>query len=718
MTLDDPGGRPSRGRTAGRGPVLVVAAVVLFGLIALYHDYRIPGPEINDRVLHKALVTYVADHWSEHWPVDPWYPSISGGFAMFAHYQHLSHLTAAALTRVIPFAVDAGRVYAGLGYLILAFMPVVIYLSLRKLGLDSWVAAIAAALYPVVRAIPFFGIGWESYLHNGSGMLPQLWGVLFVFPALAWGYRAVRTGKVYVAGVLLGLCALSHTMYGYMAALSLGLLVVLPDGESRWYRRLGRLAALGGVAFAVSAYFVVPLLMHADLVLRSQLEPVWKWDSIGWWGVLDSFARARIFDGGSWPVVSALVAFGIGVSLIPVFRSRDRLRAWLLAGFVLWVLLFVGRAGWGGIIDLLPVSSGLHMHRFLAGIQIFGLPLAALGLHAALRALARRPRWLTALGIAVVVAVLAVPGFERVVYLRENARIAATRRAALDQDQDFNELVRYLRSLPPGRVHAGMYYNWGQELRIGDVPAYTQLQAAGFDMVGFLFMAMAQPGEWQVRVDLRTLPPNELYNARYLVAPAGMPAPEFAQARRRFGRFAVYELPTGGYFGLGAVETLPASRHPEGTVQGAAWPRIYDTGLEWIRGAGLAEHRYLAMDGPVRSLAQPEVKGRVENEVVAPGRFACTVALAEEADVIVKVTHHPYWRCTVDGGPAPIMRIFPSFMAVRVEGGTHRLELVYRPPGWKKLLFLLSVAMVGAGLAAPLVRHWRRGAGSASLLLP
>jgi len=229
---------------------------------------------------------------------------------------------------------------------------------------------------------------------------------------------------------------------------------------------------------------------------------------------------------------------------------------------------------------------------------------------------------------------------------------------------------------------------------------------------------MAKPGEWQVRVDLRSLPPNELYNARYLVAPAGMPPPEFARALRRFGRFAVYEIPTGGYFGLGAVETLPADRHPEGTVRGAPWPKVYDTGLEWIRGPALAEHRYLAMDGPVTPLAHREVEGRVENEVVGPGRFACTVTLAEEADVIVKVTHHPFWRCTVDGRTAPITRIFPSFMAVRVEGGTHRLELEYRPPGWKKILFLLSVAMVGVGLAAPLFRRWRRAAGSAPLLLP
>jgi uncharacterized membrane protein YfhO len=110
------------------------------------------------------------------------------------------------------------------------------------------------------------------------------------------------------------------------------------------------------------------------------------------------------------------------------------------------------------------------------------------------------------------------------------------------------------------------------------------------------------------------------------------------------------------------------------------------------------------MDGPVAPLERPEVEGRLENEVVEPGRFGCTVTVDDESDVIVKVTHHPFWRSTVDGRATAITRIFPSFMAVRVKGGTHRLELEYRPPGWKKVLFLLSAAMVVVGLAAPVVR--------------
>jgi hypothetical protein len=666
-----------------------VAAAVGISLVALYADYRVPGPETNDRVLHKALVTYVAQHWGEQWPVDPWYPAISGGFPMFAHYQHLSYLAAAALSRALPFPNDPGRVYMGLSYLALALMPAVIYASLRKLGLTAWVAAIAGALYPVLRTTPNFGIGWESYLHAGSGLLPQAWGVLLVFPALAWGYDALRHGKTWTAGVLLGACALSHTLYGYVAALSLCLLVALPDPEVRWQRRLGRLAAVGGIAFATAAYFVVPLVLHAGEVLRSQWEPPWKWDSIGWRGVLESLLRAQVFDGGGWPVLSLLVALGLVVSAAAAVRSRDRLHAWLVMGFVVWTLLFVGRAGWGRAIDLLPLAGGLHMHRFIAGVQIFGLALAAIGLHSAGRAALARGRVAGTIAIVALGAALVVPLAARAGDVVENRHMALARRAALSQDADYAQLIAFLRGLPPGRFHAGMYYDWGQEFRVGDVPLYTLLQSEGLDMVGYLFMAMAMPGEWQVRLDYGTFAPYAVYNARYLVAPARLRPPLFARPLRAIGRYAVYEIPTGGYFALGTVES-PAPR------PGGDWRATYLQGLDWLHGSGPGEGRYLAMNGGV-SAAGPgrPASGRIAAERVSPGRFACDVTADGETDVILKATYHPFWEVSVGGRPAPIVRVFPDFMAVRVPAGSHNIEFRYRPPRWKVALFALSFLTAG-----------------------
>jgi hypothetical protein len=220
-------------------------------------------------------------------------------------------------------------------------------------------------------------------------------------------------------------------------------------------------------------------------------------------------------------------------------------------------------------------------------------------------------------------------------------------------------------------------------------------------------MAMAKPGEWQVRAGLNTLPGAGLYNARYWVAPAGRPVPRFARPINRFGRYAVYEVPTGGYFALGAVEPLPATVFADRAVRGHPWSEIYDTGLEWLRSRAPREHRYLAMDGPVEPLGRPGAEGSLLEETVRPGRFGCTVSVTAAADVILKVTHHPFWRCTVDGRDAPIVRVFPSFMAVRVPEGTHRIEFDYRPPGWKKALFFLSLGLLAVAAGAAILRRGR-----------
>lgn len=705
---------------AGWLPRLLVLVATLSGLALLYGDYDLAVVESNDRVLHKALTRYAVEHWEEHWPVDHWYPSIGGGFPVFAHYPHLSHLTSAALASVLPGA-DPARVYAALGYLLLSLMPVSIYFSLRRMEFGRWAAALAAALYPLLSAKPFFGIGWEAYVHRGSGLLPQLWGTFFLFPALGWGYQALRSGRVWVAGLLLGACTLSHSLYGYMAALSLGVLLLIPDRESSWSRRLGRLAGLGAVTLAATAYFVVPLVLHADQVLRSQWEPSWKWDSIGLPEVLRGLARGDLFDGGRWPVITALLAVGAVSAAVSGIRRRDRLRIWLLACLTLWVLLFAGRATWGRLVDLLPMASGLHMHRFIAGVQVFGLALAALGLDEVVRWLAglRRsdPRvpvrraWPAAVGALLVAVLLVVPIVERVRFMRGNDRQAAARRAAYHGEQEFRELVETLRAQPPGRVYAGMYYGWGSGFRVSGVPVYALLQAGGFEVVGFLFMAMARPGEWQVRLDYARPQYCELYNVRYIVAPPNVPPPYFARLLASRGRFLLYEVPTSGYFALGRVEPLPPDAFPDGRLDDAPWEQVYQVGLDWLRGAGPLEGRYLAWgDLPPGPAPEGGIAGTIEEPAVGPGRYACRVDALAGTDLILKVTYHPFWRCTVDGEPAEIARIFPGFMAVRLAPGVHRVRFTYRPPLWKKALFGLAlVTVLACPVAALLGRYRGRG---------
>jgi hypothetical protein len=680
-------------------PLWLIAAAVAFGLVLLFPQWRLDPPEYNDGVLHEGMAEYAAQHWQEQWPVDFWYPSVSAGFPMFAYYPSLSHLTAAALAHW--GRLDARRVYITLWSVLLALLPLSIFVSLRRLGFTEGTSASAALLYPLITA-GYYGIGWRSYLASGYGLAPQLWGVFFFFPTLAWGYDAVRTGRCYAAGLLLAVCTLSHFLYGYMAALSLGMLLLLPDPAVPWRRRLERLLRMAAVMALATAYFVIPFLLNKGQLLMSRWEPRWKWNSMGWQWVLPRLLRGEIFDWTPVPVITALVAIGVVVAVRKAIGG-DRGQRWLLACFALWLVLLCGRASLGAVTDVLPLAAGLHMHRFIGGVQAFGLVLAGGGLAAVWGWLRRQlgtVRYGPAIAAVLLGALIAVPAVRQIGYVRNGDVWAADAKDALAQAWDFHELVGILHGLPPGRVHAGFAGTWGKKFDIGGIPVYVHLQRAGFDMVGYLFMAMARPGEWQVRLDYRRQDHCDLYDLRYILAPRSMPMPPFAALRAEAGDIRLYEVPTSGYFALG---TVVAPQPGQTALADAPWEDIYQRGDNWLQGPEPARHRFLALDDS--GVAQPaddsaSVRGTLSQEQVAPGSYRCHVVVEDAADLILKVTYHPYWEALVDGQPTGVHPVIPGFMAIALRPGAHDVRFTYRPPVWKKALFALSLTMLLAGMLA------------------
>jgi hypothetical protein len=590
-------------------------------------------------------------------------------------------------------------------------LPLSIFVSLRHLGLDPWACAFSAMLYPLLSSGDY-GIGWDSYVWRGFGLLPQLWGTFLIFPALAWGYQAVRTGRCVAAGLLLGACVLAHFLYGYMAALSLAVLLLLPDATVPWQRRLWRLACVAAVTVAVTAYFVAPFLLNAQELLRSHWEQSWKWDSWGWRWVLSRLLSGRTFDAGGPPVLSTLVAAGVVAAAMRAGRDGDRACRWVLVCFVLWVVLFFGRASLGRFTDALPLASGLHMHRFIGGVQVFGLALGGIGLGSMVDWYQRRRwsrRWTIATSVAFVGILVGVPMARRVAFMRENDRWARDAKIGLENAVDFHELVDVLRGLPPGRVHAGFAGTWGRSFTIGGIPVYGLLQASGFDLVGYLFMAMAMPGEWQVKLNYLRLDHLDLYNIRYLLAPDGVPIPSFAAERARRGRLVLYEVPTSGYFGLGSVGA-PTDGAPAGAaLDAASWRETFERGDAWLQGPQLAAHVFLSLGESAQRPSDSRARGTILDETVRPDFYGCRVAAPENTDLILKVTYHPDWHCTVDGRSVPVSRVFPDFMAVRLGAGQHEVHFTYRPSGWKRGLFLLALSIGVAGaLAIPLRRGFAR----------
>ena len=83
----------------------------------------------------------------------------------------------------------------------------------------------------------------------------------------------------------------------------------------------------------------------------------------------------------------------------------------------------------------------------------------------------------------------------------------------------------------------------------------------------------------------------------------------------------------------------------------------------------------------------------------------------EPATVFVSEGHHPWWRATVDGKPAPIVRAQMAFMAVPVGAGPHVIEMRFRPP---PVVVAADTATTFAWMAlgpaavALGIRRWRR----------
>ena len=375
----------------------------------------------------------------------------------------------------------------------------------------------------------------------------------------------------------------------------------MPHHNISWRQRLWRLGWIGVLTGAALAFLVLPLLLTSENVLRTRWGADSKWDSHGWPWVMVRLLNGGLFDDANLPVITLLVALGMGLILVALRRKRDHLQIWSLACFALWVVLFFGRESLGSLIDLLPMSSGIHMSRFISGVQIFGLILAGLGLSTLIRWISRL-RWVWALAAgALLVGVMAIPVSKRITFICQSDFWAISAKQGYDAALGFRDVVRLLEASPEARIHAGFSKTWGDELKIGGVPVYSLLQGAGFDMVGYLFLAQMHPEEWQFYLDPGRQEHYDLYNIRYLLMPASRTPPAFAQERTRWGNLVLYEVPTSGYFGLGSVADPSESELLADSFQALDWDEIYRVGDTWLHGPGPGERSYLAYGNRART---------------------------------------------------------------------------------------------------------------------
>ena len=263
-------------------------------------------------------------------------------------------------------------------YLLLALWPLAVYWSGRLFGLSRWTAAAAAAVAPFLASAAGIGYETKAYVWVGYGVWTQLWAS-WTLP-LAWGftYRALSSLRAALLAVLFIMLTVAlHYETGYLAFVPL---VVWPFiVPSDLWRRLGRAVALGAAALLASAWVIVPLVQQSHWAARNQvLEGTGLENGYGASQMLSWLFTGNLYDNGRWPVVTVLVAVGIGVC-IARWRSFMAGRA-LLTIWVVTLIMTFGRTTFGSLYDIVPGSSDIFIRRFQMGVQLSGILLAGIGL--------------------------------------------------------------------------------------------------------------------------------------------------------------------------------------------------------------------------------------------------------------------------------------------------------------------------------------------------
>ena len=266
--------------------------------------------------------------------------------------------------------------------------------------------------------------------------------------------------------------------------------------------------------------------------------------------------------------------------------------------------------------------------------------------------------------------------------------------------------IRYLQARTPARfvgASTGLYFplwpntamNYGlYDARSYDYPVerrYSRLWRAGVSSAQLLV-----PSTLLAPIGAKTMPALNLLGVTdVLEAPDG---PSFARVPGL--RLA--------YHGADAKIYSNARAMPKLAVVGAARAVPDDaSALHAVLAPGFDGRREAIIGQPVAGLSGG-TPGTARLVRYAPEDVVARAQMTGTGLLVLDDLHFPGWKATVDGRPAPIVRVDYLLRAVRLGPGTHTVQMRYRPASWT-LGWIVSLAALATllGLAGYGVRQTR-----------
>ncbi len=655
------------------GPGLASALVVL-----LVGPAAIVTPGIPTGVDLGGHIYPIAD-WMENWlsrgRVHGWSPGWFGGFPLYYFYFPLPAFFVVVAATALPLAI-ALKVVAVLGSVAL---PWALWYVLRSGGLSGRSAAVATLVASTVLLM-------ESHWHLGGNLYSTLvgefsfaWSLFFCVLYVGVLTRTLTDGvpRPRVASACLAAAALSHVIPTFVAVVA----AAVSAGFARTLR--STVATSWIVGFMLAAFWAVPFLVRAPFLAETE------------WA-LPPWSRGVI------PLEILLILPVAALGAVVVGRAGRRWIPLLAFTLVGPLLTFLPGLPMGNRV-LSPYYVGVHL---LTGIGLAWL-LTRVGKNGAPWA---RPGAVAATALIVGLMALRGPGTVRAYATEVLGGYPAAPGAA-----EFQELLRDLDALPPGRVlwqSDSVATRFGRSFALDvlpyldpehpTLPGLLRESSITEPFVGIVFRETSPEPSLRFHTLNDRYPFDfdrgvrhmDLLGVRYFVAftdPVRLAADAHPDLVRVVdaGGYAIYEL--------AGVELVEPARRPVTAVDPAGFRQAARTWFEqsealdsWVVGGNVA-----TATSPARAGGAPVVTAYE----TGPGfvRFQTT---AVGVPHLVKTSYFPNWRAQGATGPFPAaasyMVVVPVQGTVELRFGATWVERV----GWL-LTFLGALVLVAWPRLAP-----------------